>query len=816
MRERRPGQEALMSANPPDGHDPSLAGSNERSRHLQAAAYFALLTLLFFAPVWLTGRAYLATDFLYRTPLWYDPRVALQNFDLFDTALFFTPDYEYLNRSLRQGEFPFWNPYNLGGRPVAFNGQSGYFYPPRLMAHSLLSTVAACSTLLVIHLFLSGQAMYWLARSVGQSHLGSLFSGTAWMLSGWSTTWFTMEHAPIFAALLPLGVLALRRALREWRGTAYLSLLVGLTLVAGHLQFTYYCWAAMLLLGAYFLYQQPARARPGAAIRVSSGFVLGVLLAAPMLVPTAINMTASQRPTLSLDWLQTTYRQALWSGLPTFLVPDAYGNPADNFALLRVSSGGYFIYPELCWYIGVPSVLLFFCCLGLRGLPRYLGILAFLCLVVPATPLYGLLYELPGLDRINSTRMMFLWVVFASLGSGFGLDALQQQKRRWLIRGAGAALLGWLATLATLNGGAPVLTARAWLEQGKVRLPEAALYLSKEEHLAAVMRGFEATYGWTSWTALAPLLWLGLFCLALSLQRGARVALLVILVADLLSFGVRFNSKMPVSSLYPETATIRFLREHTQWERVMGVGTIRPNTLMPFQLFDSGGYDAFYPYYSGRFFSFLMAGEAGLTGSMPPQAFPLKNTASPLVDLLGVKYFIAYPGQTVPGCRLVQEAPLPVFENPERLPRAFLVRDYETVPDLSETLRRLASEDFDPRRTVLLAEEPGTARGSGAGQVEIVSYRPHEVRLQVETDSQPGLLVLTDAFAPGWSAQADGQDRPIYRADGMFRAVPLQGGEREVVFRYRPARWNESLALLGLALLLTLILLAIPGRPGKL
>lgn len=784
--------------------------------HARAAAYFALLALLFFAPAWLTGRVYVPSDFLYRTPVWYNPGVKLQNFDLFDTTIFFYPDYDYLNKSLHRGHFPLWNPYNLGGRPVAFNGASGYFYPPRLLCHWLLPTVPAITVLLITHLFLAGFLMYLLASRLGQSFAAALLSGTAWMLNGWSVTWFTMEHAPIFSALLPLGLLALRQARQSWRATAAMALVVALTVVAGSLQLTYYVWALMILVGAHFVFSQPRKTWLPATTRIGLGFVLGVLLAAPLLLPTVVNMTSSQRPTLTLDFLQTTYREALLGGIPTFVFPDAFGNPADDFALVRVPSGGYFIYAELCCYIGVASVLLFGCCLWQRGFPRYLAGMALVCLLVPATPLYGLVYWLPGLSRINSTRLVFLWMFFAALGSGYGLDGMGKTQKRWLLR-VSVALMGlWLATLAYLQSGVPQRTVIDWLVQGKVRLPDSHLYLTKQEHLAAALRGFQATYGWTSWAALAPLLWLFLFCLALYHERYTRRAIPLLLAIDLLCFGVRFNSKMVPASIYPETPTIRFLKENTTLERVMGVGTVRPNSLMPFELNDACGYDAFFPLYSGRYFSYLINGEAGLQGPMSPQAFPVLDYRSRLVNLLGVRYFIAYPGQMLEGCRQVAEAPLPIFENSHPLPRAFTVANARVVPDLAQTLRQLASGEVDARQTVLLADDPGsgTEKDGKSGTAEIVSYQPHEVRLRLPSDSGGGWLVLTDAYAPGWSAEADGRPIPIFRADAMFRAVPLQGKVREVIFRYQPPYFPQGLGLSALGLVVSLGLLFL-GGPGS-
>jgi uncharacterized membrane protein YfhO len=52
--------------------------------------------------------------------------------------------------------------------------------------------------------------------------------------------------------------------------------------------------------------------------------------------------------------------------------------------------------------------------------------------------------------------------------------------------------------------------------------------------------------------------------------------------------------------------------------------------------------------------------------------------------------------------------------------------------------------------------------------------------------SRPGYLVLTDAYYPGWRAESDGEPVAIYRADVMFRAVPIHEGQQTIVFTFKP------------------------------
>ena len=85
---------------------------------------------------------------------------------------------------------------------------------------------------------------------------------------------------------------------------------------------------------------------------------------------------------------------------------------------------------------------------------------------------------------------------------------------------------------------------------------------------------------------------------------------------------------------------------------------------------------------------------------------------------------------------------------------------------------------------------------SETDSVRWLSYEPNRIELEVITDS-PGLLVLGEVFYPGWSARVDGSPAPIYRADGVVRAVPLSKGTHRVSMRYEPAsvRWGAILSI---------------------
>jgi len=69
---------------------------------------------------------------------------------------------------------------------------------------------------------------------------------------------------------------------------------------------------------------------------------------------------------------------------------------------------------------------------------------------------------------------------------------------------------------------------------------------------------------------------------------------------------------------------------------------------------------------------------------------------------------------------------------------------------------------------------------------------------------EPGYVIFNDSYAPGWHAWVDGKPESIYRADGLFMAVPLsEGGRHQLDFRYEPTsfRLGVFISLLSLGLL---------------
>lgn len=89
-------------------------------------------------------------------------------------------------------------------------------------------------------------------------------------------------------------------------------------------------------------------------------------------------------------------------------------------------------------------------------------------------------------------------------------------------------------------------------------------------------------------------------------------------------------------------------------------------------------------------------------------------------------------------------------------------------------------------------------------KVAITEDTPSRITFKVDK-TRPAVLVLADAWYPGWRATVDGNPAEVVRVDGLFRGVELGEGEHEVVLEYVPnsLRWG-----LGISALSGLILMA--------
>ncbi|HLA38658.1 MAG TPA: YfhO family protein, partial [Candidatus Glassbacteria bacterium] len=188
------------------------------------------------------------------------------------------------------------------------------------------------------------------------------------------------------------------------------------------------------------------------------------------------------------------------------------------------------------------------------------------------------------------------------------------------------------------------------------------------------------------------------------------------------------------------------------------------------------------------------------------EAAEAQGTADRLLDIMGVRFLVTNQrdgeGRKVWG----ESGPATVYEREPGLPRAFIVPEAIRVSGEAAALARVASPDFDPRSQVVLEapEQLLLPSGHASGEVRIVDYSPQRVSLEVE--SAGGVLVLADAYYPGWKARVDTAQVPVWPANAAFRGIIMPAGTHQVEFWYEPGTFKVGAAISLLALLAVMLL----------
>jgi hypothetical protein len=172
----------------------------------------------------------------------------------------------------------------------------------------------------------------------------------------------------------------------------------------------------------------------------------------------------------------------------------------------------------------------------------------------------------------------------------------------------------------------------------------------------------------------------------------------------------------------------------------------------------------------------------------------LWRQSSHVLDLLRVTTVVLKPelarGGPGPSALLVNGRPaggLVRYEYQPKLPEAFVVGAAQRTT-LSSAIRGIhGASAFDPASVALL-DRPCAACPTGppgaAGTAGGVAWGLNRAGVTVDA-TRPAMLVLSQAWSPGWEARIDGHAVPVVRADGLVQGVPVPAGSHRVELAYR-------------------------------
>ncbi|HEV7735581.1 MAG TPA: hypothetical protein VGR62_25625 [Candidatus Binatia bacterium] len=192
-----------------------------------------------------------------------------------------------------------------------------------------------------------------------------------------------------------------------------------------------------------------------------------------------------------------------------------------------------------------------------------------------------------------------------------------------------------------------------------------------------------------------------------------------------------------------------------------------------------------------------------------------------LLDLVAVRAVVT-PQPTVPeqspfGWRRVDTIRnLTLFENPHALPRAYVAHQVRFVPTEADALEGILSPARSVLEGVVLVGSPDDADPATRnamlpvpiGPARFTRDDPEHLTIEVAPE-WAGVLVVADAFAPGWSARVDGVPRRLWQANYLVRGVEVRPGDHVVEMTYDAPGFHTGLAVAlgGWAIVAAIILL---------
>jgi hypothetical protein len=720
------------------------------------------------------------------------------------------PKLAFLQSRLAQGDFPLWDPSILGGVPFAA-GVAGHL-TPSIAPQLLFDVLLGLKVTLVLHVTLAAVgAAWWMSRRT-HGLLPPLCAAAVFALSGFMASHLYAGHLRMVAAVahLPWLLGATERAIdKAPRGVGTAGIVCGLMLLTGHYAINY---IALWGVGVYLTLGVLSVSEPGHRLRglVRSTSVLAAVVAIGMglsmvlFLPGTETVGLSQRPESSLEF-NASYASSP-ANLFSLFWPWLYGDRVD------APFFGNWSFHEAFPYLGVTTIMLVSASplvLGVRRASPALLTMAFglAMSLALSTPLFE--WFLAMSPAASSFRSPGRWVLLAVIGAA-ALSALvlsrwqsgefEMRRLRWpalVVVVASWGSVAWFSTITPSEFGELM---NGIASRRIAANPDATWVANLELARRAVSR-----------TALLATGAGGALMLGELFRRRALAAwaLLTLVVVDVggVTRHLLVTGSLEAFEWSPQLTA--FVERHRQpGSRVIVDRRLHTSArLAPSGISEVGGYSST----ASRNYMALL-NEARGEPQERPLAYGAVRQWSPLIATLGVTYLLTPVKQPErPGPRALSGfddwklrgkfGNVYVYENPAPFPRAFLTHAVELVAE-AQVLGRLSAPSFDPRSAALISSPlPAPfdaaisgARGYRSDRAKLTRHEPDQVELEVST-TNAALLVLSDNWHPGWSAEVDGIAAPVARVNQFMRAVPVPPGTHEVRLRFFPSRLVPGMAI---------------------
>lgn len=298
------------------------------------------------------------------------------------------------------------------------------------------------------------------------------------------------------------------------------------------------------------------------------------------------------------------------------------------------------------------------------------------------------------------------------------------------------------------------------------------------------------------------------FCfLLVFLKRNIRFLVFPVSLVMIISVDVDRNKHFfgAPTEIFPKKPVYSFLGEKTAFNRLRVLDiNAPPKLLAPYQLFDPRDYSNSI---SERYYHLVRKHifHGKIFGIFVLDSKEYSNWNHDLLSFLSTGYFVVSDMPPVNGH--VKTRIPSVYFNPKAFRRAYVVYSVRYEPSPQKILGKLLEKPayFLDHALVEMPKPPNPLVGQshvsrGSNEVVITDYLFNQVDIEVTTD-RPGILILCDQYYPGWKVMVNGKEKTIFKTNYLFRGVFLDKGKSKIHFVYRPKSFYYGLILSVLAFL---------------
>ncbi len=735
-----------------------------------------------------------------------------------DLATYFYPIKFSVAEAFKVGELPLWDQRMAAGFPLMAGLQAAVFYPPTIVYYLLPFFVAVQFTF-VLHYAIAAAGAFVLFRSWKYPTYIALIGAILFAFGGTMVSLTNLLNHFQSAVWLPWVIYFWERTVRakRWQNVAVFAVVALCQLLAGSPEVFVLSIGLVVLDTVRLQHDEDVHGFFRAmAILLGSGCIM-VGLGMVQLLPTAELILQSRRdqPIPASEALGWSLRPLSLLGL---LLPTLEADSSLSLGVrLLLSQGVPFL---LSHYLGVIGVF-GLCCWYRAARMKERVIMAVLisCSLLLAfgsyTPVYPFLYEwVPAFRAMRFPEkyyyLTFALLIFTAVRGLRQMDKTENSRSPWII--AIMILVAWLIAYITFRVQPQLLADLLQPPNPNQTVPStnpttiAAILVILEKQVAVAsvlaMLFCLTRFGIIRKTLLQFLLVLAVFFDLSSANKPLHFLREVTLIENT----PRIMEKSPADHsrlfYYPAGDNL-----HPSYVRVTGspdykkATEISLNNLLP---------------NAGMLYGFEYFQDIDALGRRSYTEFLYFSNSLPadrrgkLLGALNVRYVVAFHPLEVKGLELLQEFPehySKLYKVANAVPRTYIATRIFYDRDPNSTLRRLSSDEFDPQREVIV-DTPirSAAINAFQGNAAIKLYRNSRVQIDARL-SDPGVLVLTDAFYPGWMVRVNGAERKILRANYLFRGVELPAGNHQVEFSYEPESFKIGLII---SLFTAGLLLAVP------